>query len=137
MAAQQAPDRFLVGLATLTLLADAAEAPAGALPWSMTLSGSIMFSLQMLAFVCRRLLAERVGVLFGCARRGRGTGAGGLPAARHGPIAEDAGRELLRISAGAEMAEPVARRALADAAGYPLALIELGRDLAEGSGAAP
>ena len=57
----------------------------------------------------------------------------GFPQLDVGPLAEDAGRELLQISAGAEMAEPVARRALADAAGYPLALIELGRDLAEGS----
>ena len=133
VAARPALDRFLVGLATLTLLADAAEAQ----PVLCVVDDAQWLdrvSLQMLAFVCRRLLAERVGVLFGL-RTGEDVGQvlEGFPQLDMGPLAEDAGRELLRISAGAEMAEPVARQALADAAGYPLALIELGRDLAEGS----
>ncbi len=133
VAARPAPDRFLVGLATLTLLADAAEAQ----PVLCVVDDAQWLdrvSLQMLAFVCRRLLAERAGVLFGL-RTGEDAGQvlEGFPQLDVGRLAEDAGRELLQISAGAEMAEPVARRALADAAGYPLALIELGRDLAEDS----
>ena len=79
LSAGPAPDRFLVGLAALTLVAQAAEQQplACIIDDAQWLDGA---SAQLLGFVARRLLAERVAVV-GAARARIGDGAlTGLPA---------------------------------------------------------
>jgi DNA-binding CsgD family transcriptional regulator len=130
----QAPDRFLVSLATLTLLTDAAEKQ----PVLCVVDDAQWLdrvSLEVLTFVARRLLADRVGMVFGLrAGEERAEVLSGFPELRVGPLPPEAGRELLETVAGGQVAEPVSRRVLAEAAGHPLALVELGSELAAGRG---
>jgi hypothetical protein len=79
-----APDRFLIGLAVLNLLAEAAdEQPLLCLiDDAQWLDRS---SLQTLGFVARRLMAERVVILF--ALRGTAPELGGLPDLDVSPLA--------------------------------------------------
>ena len=73
----EAPDRFLVGLAVLGLLSEAAKSSLSC-SWSTTCSGSDEVSAQTLAFVGRRLLAERVALVFAVRDRGDGGALAGL-----------------------------------------------------------
>jgi hypothetical protein len=132
LAAGQATNRFLAGLATLTLLTDAAERQ----PVLCVIDDAQWLdrvSLEVLAFVARRLLADRVGIVFGL-RDGeeRAEALSGFPELAVGPLPPEAGKELLETAAGARVAELTSRRVLAEAAGSPLALVELGSELAAG-----
>jgi len=134
LASGQAPDRFLVGLAALTLLTDAAEEQ----PVLCVIDDAQWLdrsSLDLLAFVARRLLADRVGMVFGVrAGEDRAEALTGFPELHVGPLPAEAGRELLEVAAGGRLAEPASRRVLAEAAGHPLALVELAREVAAGRG---
>ena len=122
-------DPFLVGLAVLTLLSDAAEDR----PVLCVVDDAQWLdeeSAIVLGFVARRLLADRVGVLFGSGRpRNRsGTcrpcqvcGIAGLPA-------QDAHELLETVDQPADRAE-VAERIVAETGGNPLAIVEAARAL--------
>src|SRR5215469_9873218 len=121
-----APDRFLVGLAVLTLLSEAAgDRPllclVDAAQWLDQMSA------QVLAFVARRLLADPVGLVF--AARDPGEQLGGLPDLEVRGLREEDARGLLRSVIRVRLDERVRDRILAETRGNPLALLELPRGL--------
>ena len=133
------PDRFLVGMAALTVLTDAAAArPVLCLIDDAQWLNQV--SIEVLGFVARRLYADRVGMVF-AAREGEGRAVvlAGLPELIVGGLEEEAAQELLVTSAGGQVDRQVSGRIVADTAGNPLALVELAAELtgAELSGAEP
>lgn len=130
----EAPDPFLVGLATLSLLAEAAEErPLLCLvddaQWLDTASA------QALAFVARRIEAERVALVFALRDPSTGRGAGGtevfagLPDLPVVGLGEHDARRLLASAVHAPLDERVRDRVVAEARGNPLALLELPRSV--------
>ena len=121
-----APDRFLVGLAVLTLLSEAAEER----PLLCLVDDAQWLdraSAQVLAFVARRLLADPVGLLF--AARDPGEQLGGLPDLEVRGLRDEDARGLLRSVVRVRLDEQVRDRILAETQGNPLALLELPRGL--------
>jgi DNA-binding CsgD family transcriptional regulator len=123
-------DRLLVSAATLSLLAAAADdSPL------LCMVDDAQFldaaSADALVFSARRLAAEPVAMLF-AAREGeaRTFSAPGLPELALEGLGAEAAAELLRASAPAA-ADPVRDWLLAEAAGNPLALLELPSGLSE------
>ena len=119
-----APDRFLIALAALELLADtAARAPLLLIvedaQWLDRPTSDV------LAFVARRLASEPI-VLLAAVRQGHASALGeaGLPELRLAGLEEAAAAALLAAHAP-ELAPWVRKRLLAEAAGNPLALLEL------------
>jgi DNA-binding CsgD family transcriptional regulator len=120
------PNQFLVGLAVLGLLAEAAEEqPLVCLVDDAQWLDSA--SAQTLAFVARRLLAERVGLVF--ATRALGDALAGLPELQVGPLGRGDARALLQSVLPAPLDEHVLERIVAETRGNPLALLELPRGL--------
>ena len=139
MVAGPPPDRFLVGMAALTVLTDAAAArPVLCLIDDAQWLNQV--SIEVLGFVARRLYADRVGMVF-AAREGEGRAVvlAGLQELTVGGLGEEAAQELLATSAGAQVDRQVSGRIVTDTAGNPLALVELAAELtaAELSGAEP
>ncbi|MEE1824325.1 AAA family ATPase [Streptomyces sp. BE20] len=126
-----APDRFLVGLAVLSLLAEAAEEqPLVCLVDDAQWLDQV--SAQTLAFVARRLLAERVALVF--AVRGSAPAAGGDPfrglrEVEVRGLRDDDARVLLDSVVPGRLDERVRDRIVAETRGNPLALLELTRGL--------
>src|SRR4051794_15361945 len=117
-------DRFLVGLAVLTLLADA----AGEQPLVCFVDDAQWFdraSLQALAFVARRLLAEPVALIF--ATRDAKDELTDLPELLVEGLGDSDARALLSAAVKGPLDERVRERILAESAGNPLALLELPR----------
>jgi DNA-binding CsgD family transcriptional regulator len=126
LSAGPVPDRFLVGLAVLGLLSEA----AGERPLLCVVDDAHWLdkaSAQALAFVARRLLAESVAMIF--AARVPGDELRGLPElALEGLEDADAGELLASVIPWA-LDERVSEQVVAETHGNPLALIELTQGL--------
>jgi AAA ATPase domain len=121
-----APDRFMVGLAVLTLLSAVAEER----PLLCVVDDAQWLdraSAQVLAFAGRRLLAEPVGLVF--AAREPGEAFGGLAELEVRGLPEQDARTLLGSVVGFRLDERVRDRIVAETNGNPLALLELPREL--------
>lgn len=123
------PDRFQVGLATLTLLADAASDK----PLLCIVDDTQWLDLEsaeVLSFVGRRLVADRIALLFAVREPAeRRVPLTGLPELHiRGLAAEDA-RSLLATVVAGPLDGQVSERIIAETEGNPLAIIELTVDL--------
>jgi DNA-binding CsgD family transcriptional regulator len=120
------PDRFLVGLAVLTLLADAA-AKRPLLCVVDDYQWVDHASARVLAFVARRLGAESVGMVFGT--RVQGGDLSGLPELALTGLREADARDVLAAAMPGPIDARVIDQIVAEAQGNPLALLELPRSL--------
>ncbi|MGC1284303.1 MAG: ATP-binding protein, partial [Streptosporangiaceae bacterium] len=121
-----APDRFLVGLAVLSLLSEA----AGDRPLVCVVDDVQWLdrpSVLVLAFAARRLLAKAVLVIF--ATRDPGADLRGLPRLMVEGLHHADARELLGSVVRWPLDERVANRLVAETRGNPLALLELPRGI--------
>ena len=120
--AGSAPDRFLVGLAALSLLSEVAEQQ----PLLCVIDDAQWLdraSAQTLAFVARRLLAEPVALVF--ATREQGEEFRGLPELPVRGLRDGDAQELLSSVVRGPLDERVRDRIIAETRGNPLALLEL------------
>ena len=121
-----APDRFLVGLAVLSLLSDIAERR----PLVCIVDDAQWLdaaSAQALALVARRLGAESVGLVFAVLEPSGERHLEGLPELAVGGLADSDARELLGTVLVGPLDERVRDRIVAETRGNPLALLELPR----------
>ncbi|MFI0448677.1 AAA family ATPase [Actinomadura sp. 6N118] len=128
-------DRFLIGAATLTLLAEI----AGDRPVLCVVDDAQWLdraSSDALQFAARRLGADPIAMIFALRDEGERSPVQGITGLRITALGDaDADRLLNARSPG--LAAPVAQRVLAEAAGNPLAIIELGVDSAAPVGPLP
>jgi DNA-binding CsgD family transcriptional regulator len=121
-----APDRFLVGLATLTLVAEVAEPQ----PLVCIIDDTQWLdhsSAQILGFIARRLLAERI-VLVCAARTGIGDDVlAGLPELPIHGLGDSDARALLLDNVPGPLDAAVCDQIVTESHGNPLALLELPR----------
>jgi DNA-binding CsgD family transcriptional regulator len=116
-------DRFLVGLAVLSLLAELAG--DGALLCLVDDAQWIdQASVDALLFAAHRLEEDGVLLVFAARDEGRPFRAPGLPELRLGRLDEPAASELLAAHSG-QLDADLHRQVLAEAGGNPLALLEL------------
>ncbi|MCV7424304.1 AAA family ATPase [Mycobacterium yunnanensis] len=132
-----APDRFLVGLAVLSLMA-AAAADRPLLCIVDDAQWLDQVSVQTLGFVARRLMAEPIAMIF-AVRDGVAPVLEGQPELRIGGLSDAEARELLDSVVVGKIDARVRDRIVAETRGIPLALLEVPRnvtaaDLAGGFG---
>src|SRR4051794_8468456 len=128
LAPGDAPDRFLVALAALSLLSDiATERPLLCVVddahWLDAASA------QVLGFVARRLLADSVAIVFAVRDPTMEAELAGLPELSLGGLDSDDARSLLATVIPGRLDERVRDRIVAETRGNPLALLELPRGL--------
>ena len=131
----EAPDRFLVALAALTLFAEVAgERPLLCLvddaQWLDAATS------QVLGFVARRLLAESVAIVFAVREPSDERELVDLPELSLGGLQDEDARALLSSVIPGRLDDRVRDRLVAETRGNPLALVELprGRSIVELAG---
>ena len=128
----RAPDRFLVGLGALGLLA----AQAARKPLLCLVDDAHCLdqeSADALAFVARRLDADSIAIVFAVREPAQAPDRlARLAELRLAGLAEQDARDLLAVAAGARLGHQVTDRIVVETGGNPLALIEIGRELADG-----
>ena len=123
-ASGSAPDRFMVGLAVLGLLAEVAEAR----PLVCLIDDAQWLdepTRQVLAFVARRLQVEAVALVFAVRETGERELLPGLPSLCLEGLADEDARALLTSAVSGRLDERVRDRLVAETRGNPLALLEL------------
>jgi DNA-binding CsgD family transcriptional regulator len=123
------PDRFLVGLAVLSLLSEAA-ADRQLICLVDDAQWLDRASAQVLAFVARRLGAESVGLVFGS--RVPGADLTGLPELVVGRLRDADARALLDAALTEPLNARVRDQIVAETGGNPLAILEVTRGLTPG-----
>ena len=123
-----APDRFLLGLAALSLLSDVAEERP-----LVCVVDDVQWldreSAQVLSFVARRLEAEPIGMVFAVREPSEVQELAGLPELVVEGLEEHDARVLLASGFPGGLDEQVRDRIVAETRGNPLALLELPRGL--------
>jgi DNA-binding CsgD family transcriptional regulator len=123
------PDRFLIGLGVLTLLADAAADG----PLLVVIDDGQWLdpeSCTVLGFAARRLQAERVVMLFAARETEDGPPlSSALPELAIDPLDDRAATELLAEITGGLLGPDIRARLLGECRGNPLALVEVAREL--------
>lgn len=129
LAATDPPDRFLVGLATLSLICDAARRG----PLLCVIDDAQWLdleSLETMAIAARRLDADPVAMVFaGRDTPSLDTPLGGLTEMRVRGLADDDAAALVRTVLPARLDESVVERIVMETAGTPLAIVELSQEL--------
>jgi DNA-binding CsgD family transcriptional regulator len=126
LAAGPPPDRFMVGLAVLSLLSEV----AGERPLICLIDDEQWLdhaSAQTLGFVARRLAADPVGLVF--AAREPSAELAGLPELEVAGLRESDARALLDSALAGPLDDRVRDQIVAETQGNPLALLELPRGL--------
>ena len=126
LAAGPPPDRFLIGLAALSLL----SGMAGERPLICLIDDGQWLdraSAQALGFVARRLAADSVGLVF--AAREPGADLAGLPELEITGLRPDDARALLDSALAGPLDARIRDLIIAETQGNPLALLELPRGL--------
>ena len=128
VATGQPPDRFLVSLATLSLLSAVAEEQ----PLLCLVDDAQWLddaSAQILAFVARRLLADSIAIVCGVREPAAAHHFEGLPQLPVDGLDESAAHALLSSAIPGRIDARVRNRIVAEARGNPLALLELPRGM--------
>ncbi|MCY1136591.1 AAA family ATPase [Actinoplanes sp. Pm04-4] len=123
-------DRYLVGMAALTVLAEAST-PEPLLCVIDDAQWLDRESADALAFVARRLHAEALGLLFATRPDGPAP-VGDLPTLTLSGLPEEDARSLLAAGVAGRLDDEVAATLVAGSGGNPLALTELARTLSAG-----
>ena len=126
LTAGRAPNPFLVGLAVLGLLSEAAADR----PLLCVVDDAQWLdraSARALVFIARRLLAEKIALVFGA--RQLNDALAGLPELHVGPLGHRDARALLDSALPGRLDEQVLDRIVVETRGNPLALLELPRGL--------